>query len=77
MKINWDDITTNIVKYGLIGIFALGLHLISTNAIDGHDNHEKRIAKLEQHHNEGLIPPKKEPFNKKLWNWITFKEFRR
>jgi hypothetical protein len=79
MKINWDDVFTNLVKYGAIGIFALGLHLITKNAIEGHQNQERRIVQLENHHIEDELEKKEEPepsFLGKTWNWITLKEFR-
>jgi hypothetical protein len=78
MKIDWDNVGTNIVKYGALGVFALGLHLITTGAIDGHQDQEKRIVQLEHHHEDSLRPKPEPPtIPQKLWNWITLKEFRK
>lgn len=77
IKIDWDEIGNKVILYGILGIFALGLHLIITDAIDGHQDQETRISALEQHHADSLIPPEKIPLRRKVWNWITLKEFRK
>ena len=86
VKINWDDIWTDIIKYGCIGICALGLHLIIENGIEGHETQSVQITEmradvnvLKKHHDEEVLKDElDEPSGgTKFWNWITFKEFRR
>ena len=77
IKIDFNEICNKVILYGVLGIFALGLHLITKGAIEGHEEQDKRLAALEEYHEESITPHEEPPITRKVWNWISFKEFRK
>lgn len=86
IKINWDDVITKLVVYSLVGIMALGLHLITTQAIEGYDELRESqyymredVNLLLEHHQEQVEEAVKPEIKirTKIWRTVTFYEFRR
>jgi hypothetical protein len=84
LHIDWNQVATSSTVIMIAGVLGLSGHLVLEGAIDEVDALRDRQSNLEAtfkalHEDIDLDIPVEEPvsFPKKVWNWISFKEFRK